>query len=261
MSRRIFVLLMAIVAGLDARAQSPEHQACDQGDAEACATIGERHYDVGKEQDDPDEVTRSLPYFEKACDLGKGLACSRLGYVYATGLGDTEEDYPLSQKYYQMACDLGRNAGCMNFSMKRSLGHIYPPSGEDPDKLTLSKCEKGNPDSCYEVAAAYLGREPLHEFAAKAAPYLEQSCRGGHGQACVELAYLHKEGLGVAYDLDLVQLYREKSCAAGNVAGCNCLGWDHRKGKEGAPKDEHQSQMYFKKACDLGWDSACDRVE
>lgn len=255
----LFVALLLVVGG-EVRAQSPEHQACEQGDAEACWVIGDRHYEAGQEHDDPEEIALALTYLEKACDLGKGLACNSAGYVHDAGLGGVREDHVLAQKFYRKACDAGNETGCENSALMRAYGAIYPPD-EEPDKLDLSKCERGNPRSCYAAAVALLGREPLDEFAEKAATYLEKACRGGHGQACVELAYLHKEGLGVAYDLALVQMYREKACAAGNFVGCHCLAWDHMKGKDGAPEDEKQSQMYFRKACDLGWSNACDMIK
>lgn len=261
MTRPFGVLAVLVVACVGAYAQDPEQQACEQGDVEACSAIANRHYDAGQDEDDPEEFALAVPYLKKACELGDGLSCNRMGIIYDEGFGNVEEDNALGQLYYQKACDAGNSYGCNNSAYKRSLGYIYPPGEQGPSKLAVSKCGRGNPRSCYEVAVAYLGREPLDEFAEKAAPYLEKACRGGDGQACVELAHLHVEGLGVAYDLALVQMYREKSCAAGSFVGCFHLGYDYQSGSEGAPKDGKQSQMYFQKACDLGWTPACGKIE
>ena len=80
-------------------------------DAKKAYEQGEAFYN-NKEYDEAAEL------FKKACDGGKMLGCTNLGFMYANGNG-VEKDFSKAAELLKKACDGGDMHGC------RGLDVIY----------------------------------------------------------------------------------------------------------------------------------------
>src|ERR1700758_4161797 len=75
---------------------------------------------------------------------------------------------------------------------------------------------------------------------AKAARIYQESCNGGNGSACTNLAYLYERGLGVDKDESVsASLYRQ-GCDANDAQGCSNLALMYLQGR-GVEKDPQRA--------------------
>lgn len=118
--------------------------ACDAGDQEGCASLGQRLRTGNAVQADPAEAREVL---RRACDGGVFAACINLGNMYRTGQGG-EADGAEAVRLFQRACDADVPTGCFN------LGVVYLKGDGVTQDLNLSRryfetaCGMGDTQAC-----------------------------------------------------------------------------------------------------------------
>ena len=91
--------------------------------------------------------SKAYSYYEKACNLNDGGACSNLGLLYAKG-EVVIQDYSKANSYFEKACNLNHGGGCYN------LGFLYAKGKGVRQNKTTAKwyfgkaCDYGDQDGC-----------------------------------------------------------------------------------------------------------------
>jgi TPR repeat protein len=159
-----------------------DEQACEAGNAEACANTGSRIF-LGREGRSKDEA-RGAALLKKACELGSAFGCEIYGRALDDGRG-VPKDVPAANSAFTKACDMKAGGGC------RSLGLNLPV--RDPKRITLLEkaCELDDGLGCIGIAAAYLhGDQGKRKDVAKAKTLLQKACTLGQKTACEKLREL-----------------------------------------------------------------------
>jgi len=100
-------------------------------------------YDMGVDSFKKKDYVSARFLLTQACDAGEMKACNYLGYLYAKGLGGTQ-DTEKARDIYQEACDHGTMSSCA------SLGSLYQDSGnkDEARKYFKKACDGGLTESC-----------------------------------------------------------------------------------------------------------------
>lgn len=89
----------------------------------------------------------------------------------------------------------------------------------------------------------------------KSAQIFKESCSKGHMYNCYNLANFYKDGRGVIKSMDNALKYYNIACDGGLPYACYEVGADYM-----SKKDFNNSNLYYKKACELGDDNGCLRI-
>lgn len=127
------------------------------------------------------------------------------------------------------------------------------------------KCNNKDGDSCVKLAISYqsgndkdeLGIKDLYQ---KAAMYLQHDCNNGDMYACSGLGVLYESGDGVTKSIQKSKELYEKSCENNDSRGCFNLALLINGCLNCEKNDKHKitkALKYFKKACKLGSNNAC----
>jgi len=95
------------------------------------ATYG--YYDYGVASYGRGHYRDALVHFARACDMGHGAACARLGYMYENGRG-IPRNLTRSANFYKRACLNGFSGSCSNFSRP-----IFRPAKMHPSQREMFK--------------------------------------------------------------------------------------------------------------------------
>lgn len=99
----LFMLIAASGSASAATATSPSTAACDNGDASACASLGDSYVNADGVARDG---TRAASFYLKACNLKMARACLFMSSILESG------DVGRTLEFYRKACGLGFQAGC-----------------------------------------------------------------------------------------------------------------------------------------------------
>lgn len=256
--------------GNDTQAFKLYKEACNDGDAESCWSLGVS-YKSGKgvKQD----YIKAVELYQKSCDMGDATGCWSLGRSYHFGEG-VKQDKSKAEKLYQKACNMGDAQGCVD------LGIMYHGEGVKQDHDKAAKfyeraCDLEESDSCFFVGDMYglgLGAKKDYDkafklikkgcnsyFRAECAEIYQKECELEDKSKCVEMYY--DSGVSIGISPEEVKHF-QKLCDKGNAPRCMALGYIYKWGKvisdgEFYNKDYIKSERYYRKACDLHFLRSC----
>ena len=96
-------------------APAPEVEAVEPPPSAECAT-GEACSAAAVAHERAGQTERAVPLYTRACDLGHGSACYRLGELYRDGKGVTPDDGQ-ARAFFERGCQADSTAAC------DALGH------------------------------------------------------------------------------------------------------------------------------------------
>mgnify|MGYP000621718876 CR=1 FL=1 len=94
--------------------RSYDEKRCDAGNADVCSDIGYSYY---KGNDVDKSMSKSLTYFEKACDFGEDFSCTLAGNIYVGGEGDVKQISAKGFLLLNKACDNDYAVACNNIGV------------------------------------------------------------------------------------------------------------------------------------------------
>lgn len=113
-------------------------QACEMGDAFGCDFLAAGYEDNGN-------FERARTFYAKACDLGKGTACTRLGLL----IQNNNSNFVEARRYFDRACtDLKDVDGCFRLALLFGNGVGGGLRVDDAQKLFEWACKKGHRKAC-----------------------------------------------------------------------------------------------------------------
>ncbi|WP_282010556.1 tetratricopeptide repeat protein [Nitrospina watsonii] len=126
------------------------------------------------------------------------------------------------------------------------------PVWAEEDEL-LKLCESGNSAACFERGKKYV---TLDNDIKSAIPLFRKSCEENYMTACIWGGiYIQNRGKQYSSEWKEAAAMFEKACNAKEDAACFNLGaLKYREGRQSA------SLKWFKVACDMGNQPACDNI-
>jgi TPR repeat protein/secreted trypsin-like serine protease len=250
-------------------------EACEQGAAEGCGTLGEFLASTRR----PDLRSEGLELLRRGCELGGLDACAGLADQIEQGTGLGDGDAAAAQAVRRPACDKGGVLACTALYTDQMLSPAAPAE-EDAAIAGLQRlCRAGTRAACralYERFGRLQGAQgnPFQRGV------LEDGCKAGLGLACGELgrsAYATATGLPEnrsaalalfdrACDADGTDCHTAKAirargllavaCEAGDQAACAELG-DLYVDFNSLLYDAAEALRLHGGACDAGIITAC----
>lgn len=251
-------------------------QLCEAGEAGPCLELGAMLYAGG-------ETQQAHGLFDRACALGSGAACLRLGLeLEFPDFGAPDSAGALAA--YARACDLGEQAACERVPAftSEALPDLAPlpaeaGTGEDPapdaaaqfaeasEDAALAQerqamgeaCSIGELDAC-EIYAAWLrdGTGGAQDIV-RARRVFSVICTQGSVKGCYELAWMMYDAGTNDLEMSRARFLFSDTCEAGVVEAC-LQAADMRVHGEGGQADPAGAMAYLQIACEDGMDAACD---
>lgn len=100
------------------------------------------------------DIDRAVHYYEKAADLGSGIADAILGTIFADGR-QGKPDYDQSVKWYRKAAEQGQPDGEFGLGLRYALGQGVPLDLEEARRLFTAAADQGQVDAQYDLAIVY----------------------------------------------------------------------------------------------------------
>lgn len=197
---------------------------CDKGSADSCYNAGLGPLSrMPVAPNSPDYAARQkedLPYYEKACEGGVGLACNSLGLSYSSknsGLLDLAK----AQAKLERACSaLMTGAACLHLANLVVEGKA--PINKDPKRaveLMERACILGIANGCVRVGEWKItGHKGVPKDVAKGTELLEASCKEAKDRfSCETLLGLHRRGKDLPRDANVIKELTLRVCAMGSA--------------------------------------------
>lgn len=156
-------------------------QACNAGDANACADAGERWLSK-----DTRDVAKALSALESGCAGGSARACTRLARVYEEGDG-ADLDLARAAEMRDRACTAGDGASCRKLACNAT-------DTKAANELWSKGCNNGDSISCTLASASAPKPQPAP---VPSEPEAKPSRRPGAGTALLGVAIV--AGTGAAF--------------------------------------------------------------
>lgn len=217
-------------------------RACTLDDVEGC-------YHIGSVASQSAQYSAARVAYQRACELGSGLACARGGDLFERGVGG-DPNAATATKLFERAHQLlaptcpGDGSGCYVLGYLYDGGRGVAKDAVKRNEAYRNGCASGSGDACTMLAG--LLDEAKDTDGANDA--LERACnKYDNGDACRRLA----ERLAIAKkDLDRAFALAKRGCSL-DPAHCGTLGELYRVGF-GVAEDATEATRLYKTACEAG---------
>jgi hypothetical protein len=190
------------------------------------------------------EIQGPRRYFYRACSMGHGKHCYKLGRMWANGRGGPV-DMARAISYWERAC-----ARRHPFSCYLAGHHLVrqEKSKEEGIKLLSRGCRLNISRACFQLGNVYLAARSDKEKLKKARLAFTRGCELGIPVSCSNLGYTWEHGLGGPKDPRVARSWYSTACSRGAAVGCKNLGSCFEHGRGGRQNIRQAFELY-KKAC------------
>ena len=222
-------------------------------------------------QNDVYDFDETLSGYLAECDAGDRFACGYAILLYQRediNFWLTEENLRLHMR----ACSLGLDTSCWKFE-RRLLPDPYQSTRDDRAiffPMVEEGCANGSTMACWQAGTVY------HERGESDLAWLraDQSCRGGFSDGCALRADIELERGELGQNsLQLACYgarpgyapkapYCETACNQGDGRACSVRANIYQWGRDGyqpSRRSAARASEYYQRACDLGYETACER--
>jgi len=121
--------------------------ACDQGNTQACATLGVIYL-----QRETRDLAKAEVANRQACDTGNLIACARAAESIL-GQEDRRSEWPKAVAVFKSTCDEGEPYGCYHLGKAHELGQTMPADKEKAIEFYTKACqnEEGYMGGCVRL--------------------------------------------------------------------------------------------------------------
>lgn len=192
----------------------------------------------------------------KACSLGDGEGCQRMGHLYACGVS-VRSDPAVAFGFYERACTLKHGQGCVFAATFLEHGIGVKRDEKRSHDLLERTCKANVGASCRALAFELYEHDPAANIA-RVAALLRAACDTGYGKACADLGRLYAVGQGsVRKDEEQGYGLAKRGCELGDADACAAVGLMTFLGT-GVAKDKAAGLALFLAACEKGSGDGCD---
>lgn len=214
------------------------------------------------------EYSEAYDVFVSAAEKGLASAQCELGYMYAEGLG-VSQDPGKSQHWYRMAANQGDGSALVSLGFMYYDGTAVPKDRSEAAKLWKRALnirpvppgwETWHTEVEYMLAHMYRDGDGVSQDYGEADHYLTRAAEGGKAEAQFNLASLYAAGDGVKQDYEKAFEWTEKSAKQGYAPAQNDLGVAYELGK-GVERDYNKAIEWYQKAAAQGYQIAQQNLE
>lgn len=195
-----------------------------------------------------------------AAEKGLAEAQCELGYMYAEGLGVTQ-DLEKSEHWYRMAANQGDGSALVSLGFMYYDGTVVPKNRLEAAKLweralDIHPIPRGwdvwHVDVEFLLGDMYLNGDGVQQDYDEARRYLTRAANAGNAVAQGNLAYMYAKGIGVTKDFNKAVEWGMKSAMQGNAESQCSLGGAYERG-EGVEQDFNKAVEWYKKSAMQGY--------
>ena len=222
-------------------------RACELASARACYAVA-----IGFQANGGAEAHATAhAFYEKACTLGEGAACTSIGSSLMLGAGPAHE----ANTFLERGCALGDGGGCTLLGGSYAAGLGVPENLPRARELEGKGCELGDALGCMSLGVAYRKGSGVRQDGSRANALFERACDFRYGHGCRERG-LNEVREGTAESWSRANAWFQKACDLGEARSCNELG-SNLLGGRGGPPDPQRGSALRRRACELGLQEAC----
>lgn len=163
-------------------------------------------------------ATSSLGQVQKLAEAGDASAQTRLGWMYANGIG-VLVDADKAVEWYQKAAIQGYPRAQYELGIMYGSGETVTTVAKDPNKAAewfQKAASQGYPKAQFELGKMHLTGEGVKKDATKAVEWYQKAAAQGLGSAQNSLGWMYQNGRGVAKDGVLAYAWHNLAAAQGN---------------------------------------------
>ncbi|AEI62186.1 protease Do [Corallococcus macrosporus] len=217
-------------------------QQCDVAQSRPCLRLGRLHLEASRHAE-------ALAAFTRSCSLGNLNGCIELGLA-SQSMGSRRGSIAWpdeSEERLRKVCQ----ASSQHPDSRRACWALRPESYDTALSSAVRLCASSRVQ-CTELGHLYLaGSWNPQRFGTSAAKAFSMGCETGDAQACLSLARLQLEGVGVPRNIRVAMNTFEKHCQQGRYLGCEDLARMHATGL-GVPKNLAESRRLMREICRTG---------
>jgi TPR repeat protein len=206
---KLFIYVIVFLTTLTA--ETNLEQECQNNNADTCNTLGVKYGKEGK-------YVEAMKYYDKACKLKIGIACSNMGFMYMNAQG-VKRNFMKAKTYTQKGCELKSAFSCINLGVIYQYGYGVEKDLKQALKAYDKSCQYGGALGCNEagVVAHILKDEE------KSLTYYMYGCHGDEEHSCYNAGYAFDMVQGTKKDKKLAYEYWDKACLMGWKPACEAL--------------------------------------
>jgi hypothetical protein len=203
------------------RAMQALELGCNEGGVPACNDLAQLLLDSGV--GGPDDLTRVVALFRRACSQRDGTACANLGLLTFHGRG-VVADRVEAARLYRVGCDSRVPQACLNLALMFDKGQGIPQDKAQGVRMYERACREGLPEGCMNLGVKYLRGEGVAKDPARALGFNKKACEIGQSMACYNVAVmLGKGGAGIAQDVEEGKRFLARACSLGDKRSCEMI--------------------------------------
>jgi len=244
-------------AGELAAARSTYQKACDGDATDGCVDAAALYvFGVGG----PRNLVQARTILDRACKEDNAGACAVLGESYSA---DAQPDLMQGRALLHKSCDGGSTYGCFDLALNYENGYGAVEDFSHAHDQLQKACNQSDTYACEDLKRLDTGRV-ISDGGLTATSDNAAACDAYDLLVCERLV----DEPDAAYVADMTSrqnaitifetvfsIFRE-SCTGNNPRGCVALGEMYSRGIFVA-RNKKQARLYFKQACDDGWQTAC----
>lgn len=205
------------------------------------------------------EYGEAYDVFVSAAEKGLAEAQCELGYMYAEGLGVTQ-DLEKSEHWYRMAANQGDGSALVSLGFMYYDGTVVPKNRLEAAKLweralDIHPIPRGwdvwHVDVEFLLGDMYLNGDGVKQNYDEALRYLRRAANAGNAIAQNNLAYMYANGKGVERDYEKAFEWGMKSAMQGNAQAQLSMAGAYKRG-EGVERDYEKAFEWTEKAAMQG---------
>ncbi len=200
------------------------------------------------------EYGEAYDVFVSAAEKGLAEAQCELGYMYAEGLGVTQ-DPEKSEHWYRMAANQGNGSALVSLGLMYYDGTVVSKNRLEAAKLWIRALDiyprTWHTDVEFLLGDMYLNGDGVAQDYGEALRYLTRSANAGNAVAQNNLAYMYAVGKGVEKNHQKAVEWGMKSAMQGNAQAQLSVAGAYKRG-EGVEQDYEKAFEWMEKAAMQG---------
>lgn len=165
----------------------------------------------------------ALMRYAEACDQGVATACGSLGAMYFKGTGVSRNGARAAAPL-ATACDAGLTYACAYLAVLYDNGDGVTANKAMAFRLYNGACEKSDMVSCQKLGQLYERGQGTATNVAQAASLYQQSCSAGQADGCVSVGNMYANGVYFRRNEAQALSFFKRACTIGAASGCEQAG-------------------------------------
>lgn len=213
---------------------------------------------------------------EAACARGEAAACTVAALRVLPSVDKARSEQKAvgeARALFEKGCRGGDPESCRHLGLLLAEGRIYSADlpaakellsrgctiGDDRVRWVEEACRLGRMDACLDAAERRQNGNGVPVDMKLALQNYQAACRLSNAPSCFRAAKILRSGDGVKADPKAAAVWYDKACQMRQTRACAILGDLYLSG-EGVDKDDVRARFYHNIACSSGLRSSCPKA-